>query len=172
MSMLVDVAVAALLLFSGLVVLNANPQAALSLGDYAEISADADAAALAARMRETAAAMIPRFDTGYWTHYSLGHESPLRYHLYVIQILRRLTLRTGDEFWRTTAVRFDSYTHEPPLFRVAPLPAVLYPRPVDGFRDVARIRFWVSKISKVTLRLGGDFSTVLPGDGRRPILCQ
>ena len=39
--------------FSGLVVLNAHLQAALSLGDYAEISADADAAALAARMRAT-----------------------------------------------------------------------------------------------------------------------
>jgi hypothetical protein len=146
--------------FSGLVVLNAHLQAALSLGDYAEISADPDAAALALRMRETAAAMIPRFDTGYWTHYSLGRESPLRYHLYVIQILRRLALRTGEEFWRTTAVRFDRYTHEPPLFRVAPLPAVLYPRPVDGFRDVARIRFWVSKISKVTLRLGGEPRTL------------
>jgi hypothetical protein len=145
---------------SGLVVLNAHLQAALSLGDYAEISADPDAAALALRMRETAAAMIPRFDTGYWTHYSLGRESPLRYHLYVIQILRRLALRTGEEFWRTTAVRFDRYTHEPPLFRVAPLPAVLYPRPVDGFRDVARIRFWVSKISKVTLRLGGEPRTL------------
>jgi D-glucuronyl C5-epimerase-like protein len=146
--------------FSGLVVLNAHLQAALSLGDYAEILADPDAAALAARMRETAAAMIPRFDTGYWTHYSLGYESPLRYHLYVIQILRRLALRTGEEFWRTTAVRFDGYTHEPPLFRVAPLPAVLYPRPADGFRDLARVRFWVSKISKVTLRLGGEPRTL------------
>jgi hypothetical protein len=146
--------------FSGLVVLNAHLQAALSLGDYAEITADPDATALAARMRQTAAAMIPRFDTGYWTHYSLGHEAPLRYHVYVIQILRRLALRTGEEFWRTTAVRFDGYTHEPPLFRVAPLQAVLYPRPVDGFRDVARIRFWVSKISRVTLRLGGETQTL------------
>ena len=87
--------------FSGLVVLNAHLQAALSLGDYAEITADPDATALAARMRQTAAAMIPRFDTGYWTHYSLGREAPLRYHVYVIQILRRLALRTGEEFWRT-----------------------------------------------------------------------
>ena len=146
--------------FSGLVVLNAHLQAALSLGDYAEITADPDATALARRMRQTAAAMIPRFDTGYWTHYSLGREAPLRYHVYVIQILRRLALRTGEEFWRTTAVRFDGYTHEPPLFRVAPLPAVLYPRPVDGFRDVARVRFWVSKISRVTLRLGGEVQTL------------
>ena len=80
--------------------------------------------------------------------------------MYVIQILRRLALRTGEEFWRTTSVRFDRYTREPPLFRVAPLPAVLYPRPVDGFRDFARVRFWVSKISRVTLRLGGESRTV------------
>lgn len=146
--------------FSSLVVLNAHLQAALSLGDYAEITADPDATALAARMRQTAAAMITRFDTGYWTHYSLGREAPLRYHVYVIQILRRLALRTGEEFWRTTSIRFDGYTREPPVFRVAPLPAVLYPRPVDGFRDVARVRFWVSKISAVTLRLGGGSRTV------------
>ena len=83
--------------FSALVVLNAHLQAALSLGDYAKITADPDATALAARMRQTAAAMIPRFDTGYWTHYSLGREAPLRYHVYVIQILRRLALRTGEK---------------------------------------------------------------------------
>jgi hypothetical protein len=146
--------------FSGLVVLNAHLQAALSLGDYAKISGQPEATALAARMRRTAIAMMPRFDTGYWTHYSLGHESPLRYHLYVIQILRRLALRTGEDYWRTTAVRFDDYTREPTLFRVAPLPAVLYPRPADGFRDVARVRFWVSKISRVTLRLGGERQTL------------
>jgi len=146
--------------FSGLVVLNAHLQAALSLGDYAEISGDPGATAFAARMRETAASMMSRFDNGYWTLYSLGRESPLNYHLFVIQILRRLVRETGEEYWRTTAVRFDGYTHAAPLFRVAPLPDVLYPRPVDGFRDFARVRFWVSKISKVTLRLGGEPRTL------------
>jgi len=146
--------------FSGLIVLNAHLQAALSLGDYAEIAGDQEAKALAARMRATAVAMIPRFDTGYWTHYSLGREAPLNYHLYVVRILRRLARVTGEEFWRTTAVRFDGYTHEPTLFRVAPLPGVLYPRPVDGFRDLARITFWVSKISRVTLRIGGEPRTL------------
>ncbi|MGI8606952.1 MAG: D-glucuronyl C5-epimerase family protein [Gaiellaceae bacterium] len=146
--------------FSGLVVLNAHLQAALSLGDYAEISGDRNAVAFAARMRRTAVAMIPRFDTGYWTRYSLGRESALKYHLFVIRILRRLARVTGEQFWGATAVRFDGYTQEPPLFRVAPLPDVLYPRPVDGFRDVARIKFWVSKISRVTLRIGGEPRTL------------
>jgi hypothetical protein len=146
--------------FSGLVVLNAHLQAALSLGDYAEISGDPGATAFAARMRRTAVAMMPRFDTGYWTHYSLGHEAALNYHLFVIRILRRLGRVTGEEFWQSTAVRFDGYTHEPTLFRVAPLPDVLYPRPAEGFRDAARIRFWVSKISRVTLRIGGEPRTL------------
>jgi D-glucuronyl C5-epimerase-like protein len=146
--------------FSRLIVLNAHLQAALSLGDYAEIAGDPAAKALAARMRATAVVMIPRFDTGYWTRYSLGREAPLNYHLYVIRILRRLARVTGEEFWRTTAVRFDGYTHEAPLFRVAPLPDVLYPRPADGFRDIARIKFWVSKVSRVTLRIGGEPRTL------------
>jgi hypothetical protein len=30
----------------------------------------------------------------------------------------------------------------------------LYPRPADGYRDRAHIRFWLSKRSTVTLRVG------------------
>ena len=53
-------------------VLNAQLQAALSVGDYAAISGDPLAAdALADRLTAAAEAMLPRFDTGYWSLYSL-----------------------------------------------------------------------------------------------------
>ncbi len=42
-------------------------------------------------MKSAAAATLPKFDTGYWTYYSLPHEpSPLDYQQYVVQLLAKL----------------------------------------------------------------------------------
>lgn len=142
--------------FSGLVVLNAQLQAVLSLSNYAELVADVRAAALAARLKRSSALMLPRFDTRYWSLYSLGRESPLKYHLYVIGLLKKLGARTGEPLWTRTATRFERYTKEPPRFALGKAVPVLYPWPTDGFRDEARLVFWVSKISTVTLHVGGE----------------
>ena len=77
--------------FQPLAVLNAQLQAVVSLTDYAQASEDSSATALAARMKAAAAATLPKFDTGYWTYYSLPHEpSPLDYQQYVVQLLAKL----------------------------------------------------------------------------------
>jgi hypothetical protein len=137
-------------------VLNAQLQAALSIGDYATISGSAAASGLAARMTDAARRLLPRFDTGYWSLYSLrGDESPLDYHDYVIGLLRKLATRTGAAAWQEAADRFEAYESEPPVVRLREAPPPVYPRPEDGYRDEASIRFWLSKGSTVTLIVGG-----------------
>ena len=146
----------ALYSFDRVPVLNAQLQAALSIGDYAAISGNGAAQGLAVRMTDAAQRLLPRFDTGYWSLYSLrGDESPLDYHDYVIGLLRKLATRTGDAAWQEAADRFEAYETEPPVIRLRSAPPTVYPRPADGFRDEAPIRFWLSKGSTVTLIAGG-----------------
>lgn len=152
--------------WSRLTVLNAQLQAVLSLGDYAEITGDSSGAGLAGRLQRTAEALLSRFDTGAWSLYALdGRESPLSYHEYVIDLLKALAVRTGDPAWRETADRFAGYEEEPPVLKPGPGGPVLYPVPRDGYRDEARLRFWLSKLSRVTLRVGGGGRTVELGRG-------
>ena len=147
----------ALYSFDRVPVLNAQLQAALSIGDYATISGNAAASALAARMTDAARRLLPKFDTGYWSLYSLrGDESPLDYHDYVIGLLRKLATRTGDAAWQEAADRFEAYETESPVVRLRAAPPTVYPRPADGYRDDAPIRFWLSKASTVTLIAGGE----------------
>lgn len=147
----------ALYSFDRVPVLNAQLQTALSVGDYATISGDSAAAGMATRLTAAARTLLPRFDTGYWSLYSLrGDESPLDYHDYVIGLLRKLAVRTGDDAWRAAADRFEGYESEPPVLRFRGAPATVYPHPADGFRDEAPIRFWLSKGSTVTLVVNGE----------------
>jgi D-glucuronyl C5-epimerase C-terminus len=142
--------------FNRLVVLNAQLQSVVSLGVYAALSGDTAAAGYSERMKRAADTMFPRFETRYWSRYSLGQESPLRYHVYVISLLRKLAARTGEAAWTRRADRFHRYTVEPPVFGLGRPRPTLYPVPAEGYRDVARIRFWLSKISEVTLTIAGE----------------
>jgi hypothetical protein len=161
----------ALYSFDRVPVLNAQLQAALSVGDYAAVSGDPAADALANRLTAAAHAQLARFDTGYWSLYSLdGDESPLDYHDYVITLLRRLATRTADATWREVADRFQSYESQPPIVRPGPAPPTLYPRPEDGFRDEAAVRFWLSKRSTVTLLVGGKRVTEAFGHGENTLV--
>jgi hypothetical protein len=139
----------ALYSFDRVPVLNAQLQAALSLGDYAELTGDSDAQAFADRVTASAQTLLPRFDTGYWSRYSLhGDDSPLHYHDYVIALLRKLAARTGDTGWSETADRFLAYESQPPVLRLGGIPATIR-RPAP-----AKFRFWLSKTATVTLRVG------------------
>jgi hypothetical protein len=152
--------------WSRLAALNAQLQSVLSLGDYAEITGDPSGVALAGRLQRTAEALLPSFDTGAWSLYSLsGRESPLSYHEYVIDLLKALAIRTGDPAWRATADRFERYEQEAPVLKPGPGGPVLYPVPRDGYRDEARLRFWLSKLSRVILQIGGGGRTVELGRG-------
>jgi hypothetical protein len=142
--------------FNSDVVLNAQLQTIVSLEDYAVAAVDPDAAGLAERMLASAQTLLPRFDTGYWSLYSLaGDESPLEYHTYVIQLLNKLAQRHPEGPWARVAARFALYAKQPPAFRAGPAPGTIYPRPADGWKDVAPIRFWLSKRSRVSVTAGG-----------------
>ena len=81
--------------FDAAPVLNAQLQSAISIGDYGQISGNTGASGLAAQLQATAEALLPRFDTGYWSLYSLGgKEALLSYHDYVVSLLRKLASRT------------------------------------------------------------------------------
>ncbi len=160
----------ALYSFDRVPVLNAQLQAAISIGDYGVIADRPAAVALGARLTAAAEALLPRFDTGFWSLYSLhGDESTLDYHDYVVGLLRRLAVRTGDQSWRDVADRFAAYETQPPEIKLGPPPPTLYPRPADGYRDDAPIRFWLSKRSTVTLLAGGRRVTGVFGHGENTL---
>ena len=52
-------------------ILNAQLQSALSLQRYADTASDAEAAAFAGQMLAAALNLLPRFDRGCWSEYSL-----------------------------------------------------------------------------------------------------
>jgi hypothetical protein len=140
--------------FNDAAVLNAQLQTIVSLQDYVNRTGDQAAADLASRLQAAAVGLLPRFDTGYWSLYSLGGgEAPLDYHQYVVRLLTILTKRTQDPTLSTYAKRFGDDLHEPPLVKAGPAPGVIYPWPQDGYRDYARYSFWVSKRSTVRLQV-------------------
>ncbi len=153
--------------FSGMLVLNAQLQTALSIADYGRITEYAPATRLGERLEASSRALLGRYDTGAWTTYVPGvaNETSLKYHLYHVELAMWLSRRTRSEFWQAAHGRFDRYSHEPAKFRSGPWVPTLYPRPSDGFRDSTVVRVWVSKVSRVTLRVGG--STFYLGQRRR-----
>jgi hypothetical protein len=122
--------------FSRNPVLNAQLQSVVSLQTYAQATGDSAASSLAAGMEEAAAATVSRFDTGYWTYYSLaGNPSPLSYQKFVVQLLRKLA--PSDARFAQAADRFASYLRQPPAFKLATARA-------------GSLRFWISKPASVS----------------------
>jgi hypothetical protein len=142
--------------FSSDAVLNAQLQAVLSLLFYADIAQSEAARTLANRMLEAADRLFLRFDTGAWSLYSLGGaESPLSYHRYVTLLLRKLALATGDQVWAQRADRFDAYRTQAPEVRLTVRPG--------------RIAVWVSKLSTVSVRIGGWSTALTLSRGSTPV---
>jgi len=122
--------------FSSLRVLNAQLQSVLSLETYATASGDPAAATLASQLEQAAAATVSRFDTGYWTDYSLGGgPSPLSYQQFIVKLLHRLA--PEDARFAEAAARFATYLRQPPAFKLANA-------------SVGSLRFWLSKPAWVT----------------------
>jgi hypothetical protein len=137
--------------FTSLPVLNAQLQAVISLQSYAKTANDGDAAALAARMQRAAAATLPRFDTGYWSYYALPHDpSPLDYHQYVVQLLKRLG--PSDPRFADAATRFAAYEKQPPAFQLAP-------------GSLGVLSFWLSKPSAITVTTAAGRTRRVSVDG-------
>jgi hypothetical protein len=138
--------------FQSLAVLNAQLQTIVSLGTYANDSADADAGALAAQLQQSALASLPRFDTGYWTYYALPHDtSDLHYQQYVVQLLTKLA--SADARFADAAKRFAAYAKQPAAFKL-------------DSAGVGQVRFWLSKPSDVEATSGaGPTKRLTLGDG-------
>ena len=143
--------------FRSTAVLNAQLQTVISLQSYAAAVGDASAAALAARMQHAAAATLPKFDTGYWTYYSLMRDpSPLNYQRYVVQLLTKLA--SADSRFADAATRFASYLQQPPAFKLA-----------NG--GLGELRFWLSKPATVSAVSAAGPTKHLPlGDGWHTLL--
>jgi hypothetical protein len=150
--------------FQSLPVLNAQLQAVVSIRDFATATQDTAAATLATRMQNAAAASLPRFDTGYWTYYSLAHDpSPLDYQQYVVQLLAKLA--PLDTRFAAARARIAAYATQPPAFMVANA-------------GLGSLRLWVSKPSTVVvdsaagpsrrLSLSGGWTTVTGKEPARP----
>ena len=96
---------------------------------------------------------------------SIGHRAHDE-----IGLLRKLATRTGDAAWQEAADRFEAYESEPPIVRLRAAPAPVYPKPEDGYRDEAPIRFWLSKLSTVTLQVGRTVVTETLGHGSHTLV--
>jgi hypothetical protein len=122
--------------FSRNPVLNAQLQSVLSLESYAAATNDDTAMTLASQMKQAAADTLWRFDSGYWTDYSLaGNPSPLSYQKFVIRLLHRLA--PDDPRFGQAAARFAEYLRQPPAFKVANA-------------SPGAVSFWLSKPAWVT----------------------
>lgn len=94
--------------FSDMLVLNAQLQTIVSLWDYAKTSDDAEAWDTVAQLEAAARTLLPRFDLGCWSRYSLGGSAATpSYHAYHIRLLRLLTRLTRDPSWADTAGRWQ-----------------------------------------------------------------
>jgi hypothetical protein len=123
--------------FSSIAVLNAQLQSVLSLETYAKVTDDTAAATLASAMEQAAAATVSRFDTGYWTYYSLGGgPSPLSYQKFIVQLLHKLA--PDDPRFAQAAADFAAYLKQPPAFKLANA-------------SPGSLRFWLSKPALVSV---------------------
>ena len=92
------------------VILNAQLQSVIALEAYARIAATAAAVDTAASLYVAAANLLPRFDLGCWSRYSLGGAAATRsYHTYHVELLARLsTLHRKDPIWHATYLDWSS----------------------------------------------------------------
>jgi hypothetical protein len=91
-------------------ILNAQLQSIVSLRTYVDQTGDEAARAYVAGLDETARRLLPRFDTGCWSLYSLGgNPATAGYHDYHVGLLQTLGRRTGAAVYRDTAARWRGY---------------------------------------------------------------
>ncbi len=150
-------------------ILNGFIQSLVGLYDFAQIAQDRTAGRLFARGDAAARKEVPTFDTGAWSLYSRGtatYESDLNYHEVLIGFLQSLCDRTTTAVYCDAASRFRRDLRTPPRLSV-PAQRLRAGRP-------GRLRFRVSKLSRVTvqLRRGGRLvlsRTSMLGRGRQSV---
>jgi D-glucuronyl C5-epimerase C-terminus len=139
--------------YSGLAhlqVLNGFIQSLVGLYDFGTLTGDTTAQILFQQGETAAEAEVPRFDTGAWSLYSRGSdttESDLGYHELLRDFLGQLCTRTAAPAFCSAAQHFTAYLRLPPAVQV-----------LDSrlrVKHTGRVRFELSKISRVTVRVAG-----------------
>jgi hypothetical protein len=94
--------------FSDMLILNAQLQSLVSLRRYVETTGDLEAQAFAGELETASRSLLPRFDTGCWSLYSLGGgtASP-HYHRYHVALLEKLAATTREAPWGEVARRWS-----------------------------------------------------------------
>ena len=93
--------------WSPMLILNAQLQTYLLVSDYAHRSGNAAAATLATKLETAARRLLPRFDLGCWSRYSLGGApASAHYMAYHIALLRQVARATGESSWAAMADRW------------------------------------------------------------------
>ena len=96
--------------YTDMAILNAQLQSLVSLYEYVKITGDEAARATTDKMALATKTLLPQFDTGCWSRYSLGGSpASLHYHTYHVSLLKQLADATGDPVWGTTASRWQGY---------------------------------------------------------------
>jgi hypothetical protein len=137
-----------------LFVLNGFLQSLIGIHDYYKLSGDARARELFEQGDVAARNEVPQYDTGAWSLYSRrGRESDFGYHKLVRDFLRRLCDRTSRSVYCETANKFTAYLRESPRVNFIGASGA-----TEGRQ--AQVRFELSKISCVTIRISRDGSRV------------
>jgi hypothetical protein len=140
----------------GLRILNGFIQSLVGLYDFSVNAADPEAKALFDAGEAAARVEVPSFDTGAWSLYSRGtitRESDLNYHGVLRDFLASLCDRTGEPVYCDAVERLNDYLEQDPQL-------ALVTRRLRGGRQGA-LKFRLSKISRVTVRVRRGTSTVL-----------
>lgn len=96
--------------FSDSPILNAQLQSLVSLTDYAGRAHAGDVNRVVYRMDAASRTLLPQFDTGCWSRYSLGgSDADLHYHTYHVQLLHQLASKRPDAIWRATGERWARF---------------------------------------------------------------
>jgi hypothetical protein len=133
----------------GLRIFNGELQAVSGIGELAALSGDIGARRLFARGERAARGMVKASDTGAWSLYSQsGRESTLGYHQLVGEFLGDMCALTRRRTYCDAHVRFARYEREPTRIGVVPLRGL-------RARHATALRFAISKVSRVRVRLWG-----------------
>jgi hypothetical protein len=143
-------------------VANGFIQSLVGLYDFANLTGDPIAQSLFEDGDRAGRAEIGTFDTGAWSLYSRGapvtRESDLGYHKLLRDFLKELCSRTTALEYCGAEQHFTQYLTVPPTLE--PLTSTL------TARKAGNIRFKLSKISRVTLKItrnGATVATLTPG---------
>lgn len=133
-------------------VLNGHLQALIGLHAYHKATGSERARVYRDQGIGAVLPLLRKFDTGAWSNYVPGQEADIGYHDLMTSQLQRLAKQTGNQTFADYAHRFATYRVTPPRISVSGTSfPTMYPHARDGFRDAARIRYFVDKRAKLVL---------------------